>query len=213
MFDENLNSSYGEFLNLIPNIFSIVSPASGSTFLNSNKVFMDDLDVFNQALADFKNNLNVLTSNVTGIAAWEDLIQIGERPDLSLDQRRARVFTRVAGTPETIDTLKNIVKHYTGTRPVMFEYGAMDRDDPYFDINKIWTYQLIIEQPPVIPYNVTDIIKDLSDADPAHCNPEIAENYILGADDIFILSDSFNSELANVFIVGVSLVGGPDLIG
>jgi hypothetical protein len=205
-----IQTMYREMRDLLPIILTETVPVSANIF-NS---FVQSLATNEgQLVFDMKNakeNLNVLTC-VTGggIEAWEAIAGLEPRTDLSIQNRRARVFSRVSAKPTTIKILRDIIESYLGDTPYsIFEYWTLG--DPASAFN----YRVEIPRPPTVDYDELSLQQDIIRVQPAHCSDrfELLNTWDSIA-DTFSFTESVSAVNITYITIGTSTIDGPDRIG
>jgi hypothetical protein len=196
------------FYNLLPSIFPQVNPVSGSIFNSFVKSIADSEADFLVELHDFKDNLNVLTSTSAFIGEWENLVGLPNRPDLSLLSRQGRVFSRMEGTAPTVSNMKDLIRSYTGSDNfTIFEYHTLN--DPL----SAFVYEVRLTTPGFGGVDEEALREDLIRTQPAHCILlRIVDEWPI-EEEIVSVTESSTATVQDIFVIGSSLIGGPDIIG
>lgn len=195
---------YNEFWKYIPTSLSTpVSSVFDTLVLSLSNEQANFLSIWYQ----FKDNINVLTSDTNGVTAWEAFLQLPNRPDLSLQARRGRLYSRMVTQPSTIGTLKSVVKSYIGTDNFQFnEYYT------YNDPVSAFYYEVQINESFTASFIRSDLEDDLQRLQPEHCRLVRILDPFYYLSDTVSPSDSIITQVINVFRADISPCDDPDYI-
>jgi len=207
--DEFRQSEYEEMKALLPDIFPDNEDISAS---QTNSILMslaNELGWLEFNLEEFRDNENALTATIEGIVDWEDIAGLPHRTDLTLGTRRARVYARISGTPCTLETIKQVVKGYVGEDNFeIFEYWTLN------DPASAFKYKVIITRPPSTAYDEESLQQDLVRVQPAHCGDYVEiEDKWDNIEDTLTITEGVSATKLQFFVIGSSLIDGPDVIG
>lgn len=207
-FDEIRQEMYSEMRGILPTIFATTNPVSANILNSFVWSLSSEAAELVKALEDFKDDQNVLTS-ASAIGSWEDLINLSQRPDMSLLARRSRVFSRTSGGPTTLAVLKNVVRKYVdGENFNIFEYHTLN------DPTSAFRFKIQINRMPGVYYDEVSLQQDVLRLQPAHCGDIVEiEDRWRDFTDAFAFTDSVSAFPLYVFTIGTSTIEGPDVIG
>lgn len=198
------SEQYDEFWKYIPTSFTDGVTSRFSSFVTS---LSNDQASFLKEIYDFKDNLNVLTANTQGVTAWEAFLQLPDRPDLTLQARRGRLFSRMSPLAGTLETIKNVVKNYIGSDQFsVFEYQTLN--DPV----SAFCYEIQINVSSTVSYIKTDLEDDLKRLQPEHCQLVRIIDPFKYLTDTTSASDSATVQLISIFLSDISPCDNPDYI-
>lgn len=195
---------YTEFFKYIP---SPLTDSPSSVFVAFIGSLSNDQALTMKDVYDFKDNINVLTANTNGVTAWETFLSLPNRPDLSLQARRGRLFSRMVMKAPTIKELKGVIRNYIGS------------DD--FSINEYYTqadpasafmYEVQINLPDTTGFIQSDLEEDLTRIQPAHCRLVRIIDPFKYLSDTLTATESVVSKVVNIFQFDVSPMDNPDYI-
>jgi hypothetical protein len=195
---------YAEFFKYIP---SALTDAPSSVFVAFIESLSEDQAKTMKDVYDFKDNINVLTANTNGVTAWEAFLSLPDRPDLSLQARRGRLFSRMVVKAPTIQELKDVIRSYIGS------------DD--FSINEYHTfavaasafmYEVQINLVDTTGFIQSDLEEDLIRIQPAHCRMVRIIDPFKYLTDTLTATDSVTSQVISVIRADISPSDSPDHI-
>lgn len=198
------SEQYDEFRKYVPECFTDSASAIWTAFLTS---LSNDQAMFLKECYDFKDNINVLTANTQGVTAWEDFLGLPNRPDLSLQARRGRLFSRMATKSDTVKTLKDVISSYIGSNDFSItEYYT------YAEPASAFYYDVTLNVPETVGFIQSDLEQDLIRLQPAHAKlVQILDGfrYIY---DTQTSDDSVTTQIINIFCSDISPCDNPDYI-
>jgi hypothetical protein len=191
-----ISEQYEQFRNYIPSAFTDSPSSKFDSVIQSLTV---DQAKLLKEIYDFKDNINVLTANTEGVTGWEAFLGLQNRPDLSLQARRGRLFSYMVQKDNTIKTMGDVVKSYIGSDQfTIFEYWTLSDPASAF----VWEVQ--INTPNTASYIKSDLEYDLVRLQPAHCTLlRILDTFKYLADTLST-SDSVSTTLLSVFQSDIS---------
>jgi len=191
---------YNAFYNLFPDIFDKKNP-NESVFATFVRALAENEAQFLVDLHEFKDNINILTCSERFIGTWEELVGLPVRPDLSITDRRSRIYSRVAGTPATVQTTKRIIESFVGNKEFsIFEYWTLE------DPASAFAYDVKIIRPSPNNYNEGSLIDALIRVQPAHCQFSKIVN-VWNFNEGISTTDSATAEAVNYIIIERGLIG------
>jgi len=201
---------YQQLLSELPELLTTETNEASGTILNSLMRSIASVagDEY-QDIINFQDDINVVTATASGVNVWEEFLQLPERPDLTLEARRARLLNRTAGVFPTLDIIKDTIRNYTGDNNFsVYEYFNDGIPASAF------LYRVDIIQPASNEFDLEDLQDDLLRIQPAHCGQfvEVAEAWTSLADSVSVSEGPVSISAADFFIIGSSLIGGPDVV-
>lgn len=195
---------YAEFFKYIP---SALTDSPSSVFVAFVNALTEDQARTMQDVYDFKDNINVLTANTNGVTAWETFLSLPDRPDLSLQARRGRLFSRMVVKAPTIQELKDVIRSYIGSNDFSInEYYT------FADPASAFMYEVQINLPDTTGFIQSDLEEDLTRIQPAHCRlVRIIDPFKYLADTL-TTTESVTSKVVNIFQFDISPIDNPDYI-
>ena len=112
------------------------------------------------------------------------------------------------GVDPTISNMKDLIRNYTGLDNFeIFEYYTLN------DPASAFVYEVRLTTPDLAGLDEDSLKEDLIRTHPAHCILHRFVDIWPIADDILSITESATATVKDIFIIGSSLIGGPDVIG
>lgn len=193
---------YTEFFKYIP---SPLTDSPSSVFVAFVRSLSNDQASMLKDTYDFKDNINVLTANTNGVTAWENFLSLPDRPDLSLQARRGRLFSRMVIKAPTIQELKGVISSYIGSDDfAIIEYYT--QADPV----SAWMYEVQINISDTTGFIQSDLEDDLRRIQPAHCELVRITDPFKYLSDTLTSTESVTSDVISVILADISPADDPD---
>jgi len=112
-------------------------------------------------------NLVIKTANEDGVVQRENFLQIPVDTTLSLEARKARLMTRLAGNPATKRNIRNVIEYFTWGWEETYKIEELWQELP-LDPDDTWTYMVDLYNPQP-SRRIWELIDILNQVHPAHC--------------------------------------------